>query len=136
LVGGNEEQVVVPDAATEEMDPAEEVTPDAPDNSPPAPPLDWKALPIDTEIIFGLALDGPYLAPWTKSKSWVFTNVRLGFLGFRVILFLQKNKSTIQYSKFGFDCVFAYKFCGPSAQHFKFLSFFHKLYSFFFSSVK
>ncbi|KAG7674421.1 hypothetical protein Ndes2437B_g00684 [Nannochloris sp. 'desiccata'] len=74
LVGGPAEQVVVPEAAIEEDDPVGE-TPEVPDNRPPAPPEDWKALPVDTEIIFGLALDGPYLAPWTKSKSWVFTNV-------------------------------------------------------------
>jgi hypothetical protein len=79
LVGGPtaapapQEQVVVPEAAEEEA-PVEE-TPSVPDTLPPAPPQDWKALPVDTEIIFGLALDGPYLAPWTKSKSWVFTNV-------------------------------------------------------------
>lgn len=66
------QQVVVPEATQVEEPPAKEPVPD---NLPPAPPADWKALPVDTEIIFGLQLDGPYLAPWTKSKSWVFTNV-------------------------------------------------------------
>lgn len=83
LVGGPAEQVVVPEAAIEEDDPVGE-TPEVPDNRPPAPPEDWKALPVDTEIIFGLALDGPYLAPWTKSKSWVFTNVRLIKIFYRI----------------------------------------------------
>jgi hypothetical protein len=58
-------------------DPKDENKPPAPmpDTLPPAPPADWKALPVDTEIIFGIQLDGPALAPWTKAKSWAMTNV-------------------------------------------------------------
>ena len=51
-----------------------------PDNLPPAPPGDWGALPLDTTIIFGIELRGPALVPWTKSKSWVFNNVRFIFM--------------------------------------------------------
>jgi hypothetical protein len=57
-------------------DPAGPALADMPaDTLPPAPPEDWRVLPNDVAIIFGIELVGPNVIPWTKPKSWVFNNV-------------------------------------------------------------
>ena len=45
---------------------------DAVNNTPPGPPMDWVALPLDKTIIFGIEIKGPALVPWTITKNWIF----------------------------------------------------------------